>query len=165
MFKRILFFAYGSLSYLIFFGHIPLRDLFHRQLWCPQNAGRRRQRFCGSRPGDRRGPADALRCAAQRHGPQMVQGLVDAHCAEAARTVHLRPLLEPRAHPSVLAVAAIRAGWCGPSKIGWAGCIPARVIRVRLGAGARLHLPDQSLRSLWSDARCGYTCGAGPTRR
>src|ERR1044072_1082833 len=73
--------------------------------------------------------------------------MVDAYRAEAARTLHLRPVFECRTHPNVLAVAT--TGWRGvvdrrsnrPTRRSWILC-------VRLGAGSGFHVSDQSLRSV-----------------
>ncbi len=107
MFKRILFFAYGSLSYLIFLGTFLYAVGFIGNFGVPRTLDGAASGPLWRQFRDRRGAAGALRCAAQRHGAQVVQGLVDPHRAEAARTLHLRPLLKPRAHPVVLAVAAV----------------------------------------------------------
>ena len=147
MFKRILFFAYGSLSYLIFLGTFLYAIGFIGNFGVPRTLDGAASGPLGYQFRDRRRAADALRGAAQRHGAQVVQGLVDPHRAEADRAVHLRPVLEPRAHPAVLAVAAVGRRGLVRRRSGRAARA-AWVVRFRLGAGAGLHIPDQPLRSV-----------------
>ena len=107
MLKRILFFGYGSFSYLIFLGTFLYAVCFIGNFGVPGTLDGPAKRAFGYQRRNRRRTADALRGAAQCDGPQVVQGLVDAVRAEADRAVNLRTVLEPRAHPFVLAMAAI----------------------------------------------------------
>ena len=160
MIKRILFFAYGSLSYLIFLGTFLYAIGFIGNFGVPRTLDGPASGPSGYQSGDRCRTTGALCGAAQRHGAQVVQGLVDADCAEADRTFHLRSLFEPRTHPAVLAVAAIgRRDLVGrrPDRaIRLAG-----IVRFRLGTGAGLDIPDQSLRSVRTAS--GLALPAGPT--
>jgi hypothetical protein len=69
MLKRILYFAYGSLSYLIFLGTFLYAVCFIGNFGVPRTLD---------------GAASA---------PLVVQGLVDADRAEAGRAIHLRAVL------------------------------------------------------------------------
>ena len=111
MFKRITFFAYGSISYLIFLGTFLYAIGFIGNFGVPTTLDGAPQWTTRSCLRYRCGFVDAVCGAAQRHGAQVVQGMVDSHCAEADRTIHLRPVFESRSDPVVLAVAAV--GWRG----------------------------------------------------
>src|SRR5215510_6918828 len=91
----------------------------------------------------------------------MVQRLVDPDRSEADRAVHLRLVLEPRAHPVVLPVAAL--GWRDLVRRGFRRAARAAwVIRFRLGIGACLYVPDQPLRPVRSAS--GLAVPAGTIR-
>ena len=108
MLKRILFFAYGIFSYLIFLGNVFIRDWIYRQLRCSDNVGRSR----------RLGPlaislaidvgiADAVCRAAQCDGAQVVQGMVDEDRTEANRTRDLCSVFQSRFDLVIHTMAAI----------------------------------------------------------
>ena len=107
MFKRIAFFIYGSLSYLIFLGTFLYAIGFIGNFGVPTTLDGAPSGPLGIAFAIDVGLLASLRGAAQRHGAQVVQGLVDSHRAEATRTIHLRPVFESRSDSVVLAVATV----------------------------------------------------------
>ena len=110
MFKRIAFFTYGSLSYLLFLGTFLYAIGFIGNFGVP--------RTLDGTPGKSLGIAllinvGLLTLFAVQHSVMARKGFKDwrtARCAEAAGAIDLRFVFESRAYPVVLAVAAV--GWC-----------------------------------------------------
>ena len=134
-----------SLSRLL--PHVPL---CHRLCRRPDGAEGDRHR-CGRAAGRstrRQPPADVAVCrAAQRHGAQAVQAMVDALCPEAGRAQHLRAAAS-------LALILLFWQWRPIPTVVWHVANPAVAMAImgavvrRLAAGADLDLPDQPLRAV-----------------
>ena len=104
---RIWYLAYGLVAYLLFFAAILYGIGFVGDLAVvPKGIDDGTPTTLVTAIAVNRAAVAAVRRAAQRHGPAVVQGLVDAVCAAADRAQHVCRRGQPDLAAAVLAVAA-----------------------------------------------------------